>query len=644
MILPAEPPFPVAALGILRLRVAPRKLAFLLRPVTCDFFSGNVVPGRQASAARMTSPEPTTAPSRAEPPTQRAAVMLADMVEFARHMEEDQASSASQVVRSIQLFRGLIGDYGGRVANVAGDGILALFDSADQALRFAIQIQTEFRDQSVWADGEPIQFRIGLNIGDVTMHEAVAYGHCINVAARLQAMAEPSSILVTGAFRSAVGNLHGALLRSLGQPRLKNISEPIEVYEVEHAGVDVMRRGGASREVPLAEPVRHPTIAVLALTNLSGDPRNDHLCEGIAEDVIGSLSRFRNLMVIARHSAFLFSLNTSPAREVQRHLGVRYILSGSLRRADKRLRIGVELIEAGSESVLWSDRFKLELEDVFDLQDEIAGAVAARLSIQIDLAERRQESPHPRDMRAYGLVVRGQHMMLRFTKAANWHARRLFEEAAEYAPDYSRAFSSLSRTHNLDWRYAWSAKPRDSLEAAVAFAHRAKELDMLDARAFSELAYARLYRRQYDEALVGYAQALALNPNDSDIIAEYGDALSYVERAEQGVEHLHKAMRLNPYYPDWYLWYLADAYDAIGRSEDVIAAIHRMNDPSEGQRLAAANYAHLGMMRQAEAAAREVLRLHPQFTIGAWRERPPYRDPAVLERFVEGLRKAGLPE
>ncbi|MGC2782708.1 MAG: adenylate/guanylate cyclase domain-containing protein [Roseiarcus sp.] len=591
----------------------------------------------------MTSPELSTTPAPEGRQTIRAAVLLADMVEFTRRMEQDQAGSASQVVRSIQLFKGLIGDYGGRVTNIAGDGILALFDDADEALRFAIHIQTEFRDQSVWADGEPIEFRIGLNIGDVTMHETVAYGHCINVAARLQAMAEPCRILVTGAFRSAVGSVPGALLRSLGRPRLKNVSEPIEVYEVEHGGVDISWRSDP-REVPAGEPVRYPTIAVLALTNLSGDPRNDHLCEGIAEDIIMSLSRFRNLMVIARHSAFLFNLGTSPAQEVQRRLGVRYILSGSLRRADKRLRIAVELIDAASESVLWSDRFKLELEDVFDLQEEIAGAVAARLSIQIDLAERRQESPHPRDMRAYGLVVRGQQMMLQFTKSANWHARRLFEEAAEYAPDYSRAFSSLSRTHNLDWRYAWSGKPQDSLEAAVSFARRAKELDVLDARGFSEFAYARLYRRQHDEALAEYSQALALNPNDSDIIAEYGDALAYVERAEQGVEHLHKAMRLNPYYPDWYLWYLADAYDAMGRSEDVIATIHRMHDPSEGQRLAAANYAHLGMMREAEAAAGEVLRLHPQFTIGQWRERPPYRDPAVLERFVEGLRKAGLPE
>jgi adenylate cyclase len=240
--------------------------------------------------------------------------------------------------------------------------------------------------------------------------------------------------------------------------------------------------------------------------------------------------------------------------------------------------------------------------------------------------------------------VRGQHLMLRFTRESNWHARRLFEEAIDFAPEYSRANSALSRTHNLDWRYGWSAKPKDSLESAIVFARRAKEFDRLDARGFAELGYAKLYRRQHDEALAEYAQALSLNPNDSDIIAEYADALNYVEQPERSVELMQKAMRLNPYYPDWYLWYLADAYDTMGRPEDVIATLLRMHDPSEGQRLLAANYAHLGMMNEAHAAARNVMRLHPQFTISMWRERPPYRDRLPLDRYVDGLRKAGLPE
>ncbi|MBV8105315.1 MAG: hypothetical protein JO223_11975 [Hyphomicrobiales bacterium] len=592
----------------------------------------------------MPSTEPTTQPASAERRGKRAAVMIADMVEFSRRMEQDQAGSVGHVTRSVQLFRALIGDYGGQIANLSGDGILALFESADKALQFAVQIQTEFRDQSVWGDGEPIQFRVGLNIGDVTFQESIAYGHCINVAARLQSMADPGGILVTGAFRSAAGEIPGFSLRSRGQPHLKNISESIEVFAVEQTGDGKRRFAIVAREAPNIEPVRHPTIAVLALANLSGDPRNDHLCEGIAEDIIGSLARFRNLMVIARHSAFLFNLKEHPTEEVRQRLGVRYILSGSLRRSDKHLRIAVQLIDAASESALWSDRLNVELDDLFDLQEEIAGAVAARMSVQIDIAEHRQESYYPQDMRAYGLVVRGQHLLLNFTREANSHARRLFEEAIELAPEYSRAHSAMSRTYNHDWRYSWSDAPKESLGSAIAYARRAKTLDRLDARGFAELGFARLYCKQHDEALAEYAQALALNPNDSDIVAEHADALVYAERPQRGVELVQKAMQLNPYYPDTYLWCLADAYDAMGQSEDVIATVRRMHDPSEGQRLLAANFAHLGMMREAEAAAHEVIRLHPGFTISDWRERPPYRDRVVLERYVEGLRKAGLPD
>ena len=308
--------------------------------------------------------------------------MFADMVEYSKRLEEDEAGNSVQAARAIELFKALVGDYGGQVVNVSGDGILALFDSADRALQFAVQIQAEFRDQSVWGDGEPIQFRIGLNLGEVAVHGGNVLGHCVNVAARIQALGEPNCILLTAGMRSAVGEVSGVSLRSLGPQKLKNISELTEVFSVERSDAPAAPPPAEARPPPQLElaPVGAPTIAVLALSNLSGDPRNDHLCEGISEDIIASLTRFRSLMVIARHSAFLFDLKATPAQEVQRRLGVRYILSGSLRRADKRLRIAVELIDAASESVLWSDRFNVEVEDLFDLQDEIAGAVAARLS------------------------------------------------------------------------------------------------------------------------------------------------------------------------------------------------------------------------------------------------------------------------
>lgn len=574
----------------------------------------------------------------------QATVMIADIVGYSSRLEQDEEQNLARVVRSFSLFRSLTGDYGGEVVNVSGDGILALFESAEQAVRFAIQMRNEFRDEAVWSEGDPIQFRIGMAHGEVIENHGIYQGHCVNVAARLQTMAEPGGIMATRPIVDAIREMPGIRFRAIGKPALKNLARPVEVFALEQTSDRAVRVVEGARPLPAPGPARHPSVAVLKLDNISSDPAIDHLAEGIVEDVIDNLSRFRNLLVIARHSAFLFSLKNHSARDVGQRLGARYLLGGSLRRAGKRLRVGVELIDTEAEAVLWSDRFDIGMDELIEWQDEITATVASRLAVQIDLAQLRRESRDPHDMRAYGLVLRGQQLIMGFTREANAHARRLFEEALEVAPDFGRAYGALSRTHNLDWRYEWSPTPEASLDAAVDYARRAIERDSLDARGFAELGCANLYRKRHEEALSDYQRALALNPNDADIISEYADALVYADQPEKSLELMDKAMRLNPYYPDTYLWYLADAYNALGRSADVVATVLRMQNPAEGSRLLAANYAHLGMMDEARAAAAEVMRLHPHFTIRSWRHRPPYRDVRIIERYVEGMRKAGLPE
>ena len=575
---------------------------------------------------------------------QLAAVMFADMVGYSARMEQDEERVSAQVARSIDLFRSLIADFGGEVAQVAGDGILALFSSAEQAVRLAIHVQHEFRDQAVWAEGEPIQFRIALHLGDVVTIDGRVQGHCVNVASRLQSLAEPGSILVTAAIRDAVRNFENLSMRPLGRPALKNISQPVEIFAIGDEGSSGPPTVEATRGPPPSDGHQQPTVAVLPLTNLSGDPSNDHVCEGIANDIIANLTRFRSLLVIARHSAFMFDLKSSSAQDIGQRLGASYILGGSLRRSGKRLRIGVELREARSDNVVWSDRFDITIAALFGLLDDVTGAVASRLVVQIDMAEHRQQARSLHDLQAYGLVLRGQQLVLRFNRESNTHARRLFEEAIGLEPRFSRAHSGVSRTHNLDWRYSWSSDPEGSLKTALELARRAIDLDRLDARGFAELGFSCLYTKQHDESLANYERALALNPNDADVIAEYADSLVYAGQPTRSIELMTKAMRLNPYYPDWYLWYLADAYNAMGRPADVIATVHQMQDPSEGRRMLAANFAHLGMVDEARAEAEEVLRLHPGFTLSSWRRRPPYRDQTILERYIDGLRRAGLPD
>jgi adenylate cyclase len=588
-----------------------------------------------------------TDPIVAAPPApskRLAAVMFADMVGYSARMERDEERISVQVARSVELFRSLIADFGGDIAQVAGDGILALFGSAEQAVRLALHVQREFRDQAVWAEGEPIQFRIALHLGDIVIIDGRVQGHCVNVASRMQTLAEPGSILVTGAIRDAVRHLAELSMRPLGRPALKNISQSIEIFAIGGQETSPARFVEAPRAAPAPDRVLQPSVAVLPLTNLSGDPANQHLCEGIATDIIANLTRFRSLLVIARHSAFQFDLKSSSAQDIGQRLGAHYILGGTLRRSGKRLRIGVELRHARSDNVVWSDRFDITMAALFGLLDEVTGAVASRLAVQIDIAENRQQEQSPRDLQAYGLVLRGQQLVLRFNRESNRHARRLFQQSIALVPDFARAHSGVSRTHNLDWRYSWSSAPEESLKTALELARRAIDLDRLDARGFAELGFSCLYTKRHDESLANYERALALNPNDADIIAEYADSLVYAEQPARSVELMRKAMRLNPYYPDWYLWYLADAYNAMGRAAEVIATVRQMQDPSEGRRMLAANFAHLGMMDEARAEAREVLRLHPEFTLSSWRRRPPYRDQTIIERYIDGLRKAGLPD
>ena len=249
--------------------------------------------------------------------------------------------------------------------------------------------------------------------------------------------------------------------------------------------------------------------------------------------------------------------------------------------------------------------------------------MASRFSIQIDLAQHRCEALHPPDLRSYGLVLRGQQIVLSRTREANAYGRGLFEEAIRCAPAYARAHSAAPRTQNLDWRYSWSADPRASLETAVSVAQRAIGLDRLDAHAFAALGFARLYSKHIDEALVDYGHALELNPNDAESSPHYGDALTYAGKPDRAISSYEVAMRLNPFYPDWYLWCLAEAYDALGRAEDVVMTLHRMQHPDQARQLLAGNLAHLGRKAEARAPASGNLREDPDFRVSVWADRMP---------------------
>lgn len=580
----------------------------------------------------------------AKPPKSESAILFADVHGYAQLMSRDEQRTFDRVTRAISLIKSLIGDYSGRVVQTSGDGILALFETPQQALKFAVEIQREFRNDVVWnADEDPIAFRVGINFGEVLGGDSNVQGHSVNIAARLQALAQPGGICISEAVQRRAKDLVGIKLHSLGIQRLKNIDEAVEVYSIEVNGQSSLSTLQLPSQDQPKLPPTEASVAVLPLENLSGDPRDIHLCDGITGDIITNLSRFRDLLVIARHSAFLFKNQDVTSDRIGQVLGVRYLLNGALQRAGRRIRLRVELSEAASGTVIWSDRYNGDLGDIFAFQDDVTDIIAARLAIQISAAERRRLATSPPKLLAYGINLRGQELSLKYKKEANWHARRLFQQGMEVDPDYGRSYAGMSRTYNLDSCYAWTDTPERSLHQAVELAKTATVKDSLDAHGFAELGYAYLYSKRHEESLAAYERAIKLNPNDADILSEMGDALVYSEEAARAVDLLKRAMRLNPCYPDDYLWHLGDAYFFLGDYEQTIETLHQMQDQSEAHRLLAASHAHLGNNEQARHHASEVMRVHPNFSIAHWSKVPPYKEGGnQLEVFVEGLKKAGL--
>ena len=440
-----------------------------------------------------------------------------------------------------------------------------------------------------------------------------------------------------------VGPKLGYGFEFMGSQDLKNILHPVEVFRVRPDAESMVTL--PTFRAPVLEPAvpALPSVAVLPFANLTEDANEAFLSDGVTEDVTVALSRFRELFVIARHSAFVYKTRQSAPPEIARELGVRYLVEGSVRRQGARLRVTARLIEATSGQEIWGERYDHFVDEVFDVMDELTERIAATLARQIQVAERRRAAQSkPENLEAYGLVLRGQEQLLLLERNANAEARRHYERATQLDPRYARAYAAISRSLNYDWRYSWSQDAQQSLDKALEFANKAIEIDDYDARAYAELGFVQLYNKEHNACIAAYERSLELNPNDADILAEMGDALSHTGDNTRAVGNLKRAMRLNPYYPDYYLWYLGGAYYQMHSYEEAIEHIKMMKNPAEGSRILAASYAQLGRPPEAEAEAKKVLKTHPEFSIEHWYDVQPDKNPEDSEHFIEGLRKAGL--
>jgi TolB-like protein len=578
-----------------------------------------------------------------------SAIFFADAVGYSRMMGEDEVATHTAVKRYLRTFEDHATSYGGKILQVRGDGVFALFGSVVNAVSCAIDVQRTIADTNQDDTQEhPITFRIGINLGDVVEDDVNVYGDSVNIAARIEEVAEPGGVCVSGAVYEQIKNKLRYGYEYLGPRELKNISEPIEVFRV-HENPEAAVMAPSPR--PLARGLKldrdrqdKPSVVVLPFRDLSGDPEEAWFSDGITEDITTNLSKFHDLFVIARSSAFTYKDSAVKPQQAAEELGVRYTTQGSIRKSRNRVRISVELADAATGRTIWGERYDRELDDIFEVQDDITNRIVAATAVQIESVEgERTRRFRPQALEAYGLVLQGQQHLFRYTREDNHQARKLYEAALAIDPLYPRALAAVSRTLNLDWRYSWGDdEPDRALDKALELAQRSVQLDKTDARGFGELGFVHLYRKEHTASLRAYEWALSLNPNDADLMSDMADALAHSGRSEKAVELLLKALRLNPCYPDQYLWHLGGAYFNLKRYDEAIDTLLCMHNPSEGHRLLAASYGQLGRLAEARVQAAKVLEVHPNFSLDYWAKIQPDKYQEDVDHFIEGLRKAGL--
>jgi adenylate cyclase len=590
-----------------------------------------------------------------------AAILAADVVGYSRLMEMDEAGTLDVLKsRRRNILTPLLAKHRGRVVKLMGDGVLAEFGSAVNAVRFAVDLQDRMAEANGGlAENRRILLRIGINLGEVIVEGGDLYGEAVNIAARLQAIAVAGGIWLSETVANHVRNKTELTFEDLGRHTVKNLAQPLHVYRVAGVGAD---GGVESQRATRGDDITaRSSVALLPFINLGGEAEQRYFSDGVAEDVLAGLSRFRQLLVIARNSSFQYRDKAVDVRQVARDLGVRFVVEGSVRKADSRLRIAVQLIEAESGNQVWAERFDRELKDIFAVQDEITRAIVASIAGRIEEADRRRALRKcTQDLTAYDLMLRGRSRLEQATQQNVLEARSLFERSRELDPDCAEVYLCLAETYFYEATSEWSTDSQAAAERLFELARRAARLDDQDSRVHLCLAWAHWrIKGNYEIAEAQIDQALALNPNDLDNYCFKGWLSTCAGKLEEGIWCSSQAIRRAPNMPDDCLTSRVMAEYLLGRFDEAIATFGRMSHPPTPLfGWIAACYANLDRETEAHAAIMELrARLKAEqagpvtdpATDNAdawqayWSKRFPAREPENRERLLAGLRKAGLP-
>jgi adenylate cyclase len=571
-----------------------------------------------------------------------AAILSADVKGYSRLMGEDEEWTLRTLNAFKETMGSLLQQHRGRVVGTAGDSMLAEFASVVDAVQCAVEIQQVLRAKNaVLPETRRMEFRIGINLGDVIEEGETIYGDGVNIAARVEGLAEAGGICISGSAYEQIENKIPLHYDYLGEHEVKNIVKPVRVYR---ARIEPEVASTERMAFPLPDK---PSIAVLAFVNMSDDPKQEFFSDGMTEEIITALSKSPYLFVIARQSTFAYKNKPVKVKQVSEELGVRYVLEGSVRRSGEKVRITAQLIDAMTGYHLWAERYDRNIQEIFALQDEIALKIMKTVHEKLEVGQQpRVLGRGARNLEAFLKAMEAREHFYRDTKEDNALARKLYEEATLLDPEYAFAYAGLASTYMLDVWVGTSKSPEESVGRAIELAERAVALDESEPVAQAILGHFYTYAGEFNRALAHAERGLALDPNSYIVLYNVAVVFTQSGLPEEAIPLFQKAMRLSPFPPAIFFARMSVAYGLVGRFDEAVeqakkAVEQEPKNPFTYLSLAASCIL-AGREEEARAAATEVLKINPTFSVKQFARIIPYRDTSQIERIIEALRKAGL--
>ena len=576
-----------------------------------------------------------------------AAILVADVAGYSRLMAGDERGTVAALDSARGVFKSQIESHQGRVIDMAGDSVLAVFESATGAVAAALTVQHALTRQAAKVpEGRRMRFRIGIHLGDVIEKpDGTVYGDGVNIASRLQSLAEPGGVTVSDSVKSVVRGKVPAVFEDQGEQTVKNIPEPIHAFRVEAEGSIAAKPGSTVGEIDLSIPDK-PSIAVLPFTNMSGDPEQEYFADGITEDIVTDISRVSGLFVVARNSSFVFKNRAVDIKEVGRRLGVMHVLEGSVRKAGARVRITAQLIDAQTGGHLWVERFDRELADIFAVQDEVTRRIVDVLKVRLTAPEHSRREQRGRvNAEAYDYAMRGRMSLLQCTQESARESRALFERALEIDNRFAPAYANLALVHLQEFINGWNEPGEEHLKRGIELANKALDADPNEALAYHALTLLNLWGRDHEAAERAVERAVELDPNSGAGFVALGEVLDFTGRHGDAIKAFERGLRLDPEF-DLAVHLLGRAQLGMGRYAEAEQSFKRrlaLNPHSDMTRVYLASlYGSIGRHEEARQVWDDMLAINPHFSIERLQRTIPYRDPAWFERVVDGLRKAGI--